>query len=191
MKKFTVAFLCLAFLSACSSGELPPAKFAAPPSDKIVLNVAKIDVVDHSEFQPSDSPYNTYHLEPRIAQVIRQWAADTLRAGGASGQAVILIQDASLSAQALPTSNATMDRWFKRQQASKYTGNVSVQMEITSGTNYGFVDAGASHFITLPEEPTSTERQNAYVELLDGLTKDFRQNFDSSLHEHAPWALMP
>ena len=190
MKKLSAAILCLALLAGCSSDELPPEKFAATPSKKIVLNVAQIEVVDHSDFQPSDSPYNKYHLTPTVAQVIRQWIKDSLRAGGTTGKATILIQDASLSARALPTSDELMDRWFRRQQASKYTGHISVQMDLSAGMNYGFAGAEANQFITLPEEPTDTERQNAYVQLLDNLTKDFDHNFEASLREHAAWAIM-
>lgn len=190
MKKHLAALLCFAFLIGCSSDELPPAKFVDTPSNKILLNVATIDIVDHSQYQPSNSPYHTFNLQPTIAETVRHWVKDNVQAGGNSGQAIVIIQDASLSAQALATSDATMDRWFKRQQASQYKGHISVQMEIHSGKSDGMTDAEATHSITLPETPTDTERQNAYVALLTDLNKDFRENFDKSLREHTPWALL-
>jgi hypothetical protein len=190
MRKILATAVMLAFCAGCSSDELPPDAYAAPPVSKLALNVASIDIVDHSEFQPSDSPYYAYHFEPTIAQAIRKWVADNLRAAGTSGQAIIVIEDASLSARAMPTSDELMDKWFKRQQASRYTGHVNVHMELRSGQSFGFADAQADHYSTLPEQPTATERQNAYTGLLDELMRDFSKSFETSIQEHAHWAVI-
>lgn len=191
MKKIFILLAGAALLAGCAPDQPPPAQFAAPPSKKIVLNVARIDIVDHSEFQPSDSPYYTDHFTPTIAQAARKWIETTLQAGGTSGEAILTIEDASLSAQALATSDALTDKWFKRQQASRYNGHVSVHMDLRAGKDYGYADAEATHYVTLPEQPGAAERQNAYANLLDNLLGDFSKNFDASIREHAPWAVIP
>lgn len=168
MKKYFSALLLLGFLLACSSGEPPPVKYVAMPSNKIVLDVAAVNIVDHSAFQPSTSPYNQYQLTPTIAQALHQWLADNVQAGGMSGQAVIVIKDASLSAETLPMSQDMTDKWFTRQQGSKYGGHAEVSMEIQGKPAYGLASAEATRSVTLPESPSVAERQNDYTICLMG-----------------------
>lgn len=190
MKKIPalLAFICLA---ACASAAPPPATYAGTPSPKIVLDVASVNIVDHSNFQPSTSPYYTHHLTPTIEEAARQWLADHVEAGGTQGQALILIKDASLNGETLPTSQDLADKWFKRQQGSKYTGHVEVSVEIQGRAAYAIATAEAMHAVTLPETPTDTERQNLYVTLLNGLMKDFAQNLDASVREHMQNYVLP
>ncbi len=183
MKK-RYALLALALLAACSSGEPPPVKYVATPSTKLVLDVAAVNVIDHSAFQPSTSPYNQYRLDPTITQALRQWLVDNVQAGGTTGEALIVIKDASLSSETLPMSQDMSDKWFKRQQAFKYTGHADVTIELQGKPTYATASAEAGHFVSLPEQASQNERQNDYTILLNGLMKDFATNFENGIRDH-------
>ncbi len=151
------------------------------PVSKISLDVQTISLVDRSGMQSSDSPYNSMHFQPTIADAIRQWASAHLQATGTSGEAIVIIKDASLTSQPIPYARD----FFTRQQASKYTGHAEVEIDIKGrGNDYALGTAEATHYQTLPETPTDLEKQNAYTLVLNGLMRDLGQNFDSSIHEH-------
>ncbi|MDP9127490.1 MAG: hypothetical protein M3N08_04420 [Pseudomonadota bacterium] len=183
MKKLGAITLAVAILCSCASLEPAPEKFVGPPGITR-LNVATIDVVDHSGFQPANSPYKSSALSPTIAEAARQWLAGSLKAVGPTGEAMVVIEDASVTEHALPTSDDMMDVWFKRQQSSVYNARLEAQVEIRGGRGYAFASAEAKRSVTLPEKPTASEKQNAYIQLLDGLMKDFARNLDASIREH-------
>jgi len=180
MKKLILTAACIALLSACAP-ETTRVQTDINPTSKISLNVQRITLVDRSSTQPSNSPYNTSHFQPTIADAIRQWAGDHLQATGSTGEAVIIIKDASLTSQAIPYPYD----FFTRQQASKYTGHADVDVEIKGTTDhYALTSAEATRYQTLPEHPTDLEMQNAYTVVLNGLMRDLGQNLDSGLRDH-------
>jgi hypothetical protein len=185
MKKINLtpvfALTCLALLAACASNAPKVTPIDMSGGSKISLDVQTINLVDRSGIQPADSPYNTSHLQPTIADSIRQWASSHLQATGTSGEADIIIKDASLSAQPIPYAQD----FFTRQQASKYTGHAEVEIDVKGrGNEYAIASADATRYETLPENPTDAEKQNVYAIILNGLMRDLGENIDTSLHEH-------
>lgn len=183
MKKSAAAFGLALVLAACSEVPLPPAPPAQPLPPKIALNVRAINLADRSGIQPPNSPYATNHFTPTISEAVKQWASDRLIANGSNGQAIMIIKDASLTAQALPTKSG-IDSWFTRQQAVKYVGHADVSIEANGPSGFAIADASASRALTLPENPTPLERQDAYYAMLNGLMKDLGQNLEASLQTH-------
>jgi hypothetical protein len=185
MKKFSLTpFLtvaCLALLTSCASDAPMVVKPDMPTTSKINLDVQTISLVDRSGPQSSDSPYNTNHFQPTIAEAVRQWASAHLQATGTSGEAIVIIKDASLTSQPLPFARD----FFTRQQSSKYTGHAEVEIDIKGrGDDFAIGNADATRYQSLPEDPTDLEKQNAYTIILNGLIRDLGQNIDNSLHEH-------
>lgn len=181
MKNIALPLVCLALLSACSSEAPKVVQTDIGAGSRISLNVQTISFADRSGIQPSNSPYNTNHFTPTIADAIRQWASSHLQATGTSGEAIVIIKDASLTSQAIPYQRD----YFTRQQASKYTGHAEVEIDI-KGMNGEFAigDSEATHYQTLPEDPTDLEKQNAYTVVLNGLMRDLGQNIEASLRDH-------
>jgi hypothetical protein len=179
MKKLiTSAFLLL--LSACAADQTVQAPVNYNLPAKITLDVQSINLVDRNPIQPASSPYNSNHFQPTIDDAIRQWAKDRLQAVGATGQAVVIIKDASLTQQSL----AHDTDWFTRQQGNKYIAHAEVELEAKGHEGYALASAQASRFETLADNPTESERQTAYYNILNGLMKDLGQNLEASIQTH-------
>lgn len=182
MKKLNFTpLLALALLAACADNAPKVVQNTPYAGTKMSLDVQTITLVDRSGVQPSDSPYNTNHFQPTIADSIRQWASSHLQATGTSGEAIVIIKDASLSSQPIPYARD----FFTRQQASKYTGHAEVEIDVKGrGNDYALANADATRYETLPENPTDLEKQNAYTVVLNGLMHDMGDNLDMSIREH-------
>jgi hypothetical protein len=180
MRKILPLFFTFLFLTSCASPP-PVVSFTPPNPTPIILNVAAVNVVDHSGFQPSDSPYHSYNLTPTITDALKTWLAQSIRAGGSHGQALVLIKDASLDNKALPIQD---DDWMTRPQASKYTGHVEVSVEVQGIGNYGAANAEATQAVTLPKNPTTAERNSQYNILLNGLLNNLTQQIKTSVQTH-------
>jgi len=180
MKKLIALLAVFVLLDACADTPPPPAprQYVLPP--KINLDVQNLSLTDRTVIQPPSSPYNSNNFQPTITQAIRQWAKDRLQAVGADGQALVIIKDASLMQQAIPFQSD----WFTRQQASKYVAHAAVDVESRGHDGYAIASAEATRFVTLPENPTSEERQKAYFDVLNGLMRDLGQNLEASIQEH-------
>lgn len=181
MKKFALALAFLASLAACA----PDASKVVPTDynsgSKTSLDVQSITLVDRSGLQPSNSPYNTNNFKPTIADAIHDWMAGHLQATGTSGEAMVIIKDATLTAEPIPYAQD----FFTRQQASRYVGHAEVVIEVKGrGNTFAIGNAEATRFQTLPENPTDLEKQNAYTIVLNGLMRDLSQNVDNSLRNH-------
>lgn len=181
MKNIALTLAGLLILTSCAADTPKVVRTDTGAGSKISLDVQTISLADRSGIQPADSPYNTNHFTPTISDSIRQWASAHLQATGTSGEAIVIIKDATLSSQALPYARD----FFTRQQASKYTGHAEVEIEIKGHAgDYAIGNAEATRFETLPENPTDLEKQNAYTTVLNGLMRDLSQNIDISLHDH-------
>jgi hypothetical protein len=180
MKKIISAFAFLLLLSACADAPPPVVQQDVDTSPKINLDVLTVVVIDRSESLVAGTPYATNNLQPTIANALRRWATDKLIAVGSTGEAIVVIRDANLKAQALSHS----DDWFTREQASKYSGRAAVDIEISAREGQGRVSAEASHFETLPETPTTLERQNAYNKVLNALMRDIGANLRAGIRDH-------
>jgi len=184
MKKLSAAFGVVVVLAACSTEPMPPAPVAHTLPPKISLDVQTITLADRTTVQPANSPYYNNHFTPTISDAIRQWATDRMQAVGQSGQGIIIVKDASLVAQPMAMKDDWYDSWFTRQQAIKYVGHAEVSIEANGREGFATTDAAATRSVTLPENPTDSERQEAYYTLLNGLMKDLGQNLEAGIAEH-------
>ena len=186
MKKIAVTLGLVTILAACSSEPMPPITGHTPRA-KISLDVQSITLADRSGPQMAGSPYNSNRFSPTIAEDIKKWAGNRLQAVGQAGQAIVIIKDASLTEIPLPKKTG-MDSWFTRQQGVRYTGHAEVTVEAKGkeGGRDGFAttEAVATHSVTLPENPSPIEKQDAYYALLTGLMKDLEQSLDSGIQAH-------
>lgn len=184
MKKL-IALVGLSFaLVACADGQTTPSvTFSRPMQPKLALDVQTISLTDRTTLQPANSPYNSNNFSPTIADAIKQWAGDRLQAVGQTGNAIVVIKDATLTAQPIATQSG-MESWFTRQQSVKYVGRAEVSIEANGRNGFAMADGTAARSVTLPEDPTPAERQDAYTNLLNGLMKDLAQNLDAAIQSH-------
>lgn len=178
--KNTLSLSLFFFLAACASSPPPAVKQEADTTPKINLDVLTVVVLDRSNPLVANTPYTTNNFQPTIANAMRQWATEKLVATGSTGEAIVVIRDASLKAEPIPHS----DSWFTREQASKYVGRAEMEIDISRRGEHGQVTAEASRFETLPEDPSSIERQNAYTRLLNAVMHDLGANMRSGIHDH-------
>lgn len=183
MKKIFAAVCLLASLAACSS---VPAPVAAPDKvqqPKIALDVKTISLADRTAPQ-MNSVFKANNFKPTIGEAIKQWAVDRMQASGQTGNAIIIIKDASLVSQPIPVKQDFFDNLFTRAQGMKYVGHAEVAIEANGRTGYAMANADATRVLTLPEEPTNLEKQEAYYTMLTGLMKDLGENLESSIKSH-------
>ena len=180
MKKILCAFALTLLLVACAADEPAPVKQDVDLSPKINLDVLTVVVIDRSDSLLGATPYATNNFQPTIANAMRQWATSKLIAVGTTGEAIVVIRDASLKSEPLHHT----DDMFTRQQTSKYVGHAELEIDVSGREGHGQVLADASYFDTLPEEPTVLERQNAYTTLLNALMRDLSNNVRGGVRDH-------
>ena len=180
MRKILTILACLLFLNACASDPPAPVQQESDTGPRINLDVLTLVVLDRSMPLTSGTPYASNNFQPTIANAVRRWATDKLVAVGSTGEAVLVIKDASLKADLIPHS----DSWFTREQASKYTGNVEVELSVARRNEHGQVVATASHYETLPELPSALERNNAYNKVLNAVMKELSANLRGGVKDH-------
>jgi hypothetical protein len=184
-KAFATLFMGLALVS-CSTPEPPPTPMQLDFSSmgKLYLTTEDVRVVNRAYSTPERPPYVGHLFEPRLADAINQWGVSRLQAVGRAGHATLIIKDASVMQQSLPTEGG-MDSWFTRQQASKYIARVEVAFEAQNPEERttGLASANAVHAATLPEEPTEAEKYATYKALVEAVIKDLNQAFTQSIKE--------
>ncbi len=187
MKKIVLALVLVSGLVACANQQpAMPLQLDYAQLGKINLDVQSIDVLDPSGNEPTHPPFVGFMFHPTVAETINSWVASRLQAVGASGKVAVIIKDASVTADVLPTEHG-FNGWFKRQQATRYTARANVVIDArTSNGIAAYAAAEATYGVTLPENPTDAERQNAYISMLEGLMRELDHNLDQSIHQHMP-----
>ena len=161
---------------------MPPVSTAAAPV-KIALDVQAVTLADNSPLQMPGSLYANNHFSPTIADEIKKWAGDHLQAAGQTGVATVIIKNASVTEQNLAVKGG-IENAFTRQQGVKYTAQAEVVIEAKGQDSFATTDATATRSVTLPENPSPLEKQDAYYTLLTGLMKDLDQNLNTGIQSH-------
>ena len=186
-----LAVALVATMAACSS-EPPPPKFAdihflALPPFK--LNVSQIQV--DSRFQPTFQEPNVEHEFPVPPQrALENWAHDRLLAVGPTTGYVarFTILDASVRESDLPKKEG-LKAVFTTQQAERYDGHVSVQLQVINpqGVAERTATAEAAASRSVPEGITLNERDKVWYEM----TRDLMADLDRQLQRQVDTAFYP
>lgn len=190
MKKLLLATLALSFalVTACSSTPSPLVKpdFALTP--RLKLDVATVSVVDRSGVPTADSTPEAKEFKAMVMASIRKWAGANIVPVGTFGEAIVVIRDASLKAQALPHD----DDWFTREQATKYIGHIELEVNVSGVDNLREqASAQAVRYETLPDAPTVDERLGVYYRIIEGLNQDLDANLGAAMREHLASFVLP
>jgi hypothetical protein len=167
------ASLLLPLLLACCGGDRRPRSYPPLRYDyltPLTLNVAAIQI--EQRFVPSGAAPDVSQLDPvPPLRALRAMAEDRLQAFGSTGQAVFVIQDASLM-----------------RRRDTLSGNFSVELGIYTapGTRAGFAQASASGRFTGDLDDLPGRLYDLTKDMLDRLNVEFEYQVRHAL---GPWLL--
>ena len=183
-KSFALALVLL--LAACSSEpRVEPIRLDYTTLGKIQLNTSDLRIINRTQNTPQYQPYVGHQFKPTLVEAVQRYASDRLHASGGMGHATLIIKDANVTEQSMATSS-DFESMFTRQQASKLIGRVEVSLEAQSPTDgaVGMANAHAVYSVSLPEDPSQVERQEAYRKLLTTLMSDLNRELERSISTH-------
>lgn len=182
-----IALLAALLLTACAgAGPRPePVKLDYSHLPRIYLNAQDLRIINRAEATPRYAPYVGHDFTPTLTDALYRLAGDKFQAVGTLGHATLIIKDANLAEQTLGTDTG-LGSLFTRQQATKYIGRVEVSLEIQSprDASMAVASANAVHAVTLPENPSETEKYKAYTYLLDQLIGTLNSQLDQAIQKH-------
>ena len=177
--------VCCVALSGCLQSGVPVQKLPeitfqhlAP----IALNVADIEVVDHSKSGMAGE--HVEHLFPTSPkQAMNNWVRDRLSPTGTSDLARMTINDASAIEEKL-VKKTGITGMFTNDQSERYTTNLDVRLDLFDAQNQskGYATAKASRFITLAEDLSLLEREKAWFEMVEKLMADLDKALVSNMN---------
>ena len=184
-KKLFLGMVCCVALSGCLQSGVPVQKLPditfkhlAP----IALNVAKIEIVDQSKFGMAGE--HVEHLFPTSPkQAMNNWVRDRLIASGTAGLARLSINDASAIEEKL-VKKTGLTGVFTNDQSERYTTNIDVRLDLYDAQNQskGYATAKASRYITLAENLSLLEREQAWFEMVEKLMADLDKALVSNMN---------
>ncbi len=160
--------------SEITFGHLPP----------IALDVAAIDIV--VAYQPSlQAPSVEHEFPVPPASAAERWAADRLRAVGASGRAVVTIVDASVIEVALKKSSG-LKGLFTTDQSERYDATVRLTIEAADLNRQltARAEAEAKRSRSVRESVTLAEREQIWFALTETLMADFDGAMEEQIRVH-------
>lgn len=178
-------FLALVFLGACAT-EPPPRDFPeigfahlAP----IQLDVGTIEVERLD--RPSGQPPRVDHLFPNPpGEVAETWARERLEAAapGSANTAQVLIREASVIEVPLPRTPGIKGA-FTTDQSERYDAKVAIDVRIFDayGNFLGNAEAEALRSLTLPENATLGEREDAWFRMTETLFRDLDRELENNI----------
>ncbi|HBM90512.1 MAG TPA: hypothetical protein DD400_01345 [Rhodospirillaceae bacterium] len=185
MKKFLTSCLVL-LLVACTHEPAPqPIQLNYASLSKIYLDARDLRIIDRSKATTHWNPYVGHLFSPTLTEATHNLAAARIQTTGHLGHATFIIKDANIAEQPLEISS-DLSSLFTRQQASKYIGRLEVSLEAQSSVDgsLGTASAVAVHAVTLPENPSAYEKQEAYRTLLTSLMATLNKNLDKAIKKH-------
>lgn len=182
--KLIICLMTTLLLAACATQKLPirPIHMDFTSLPTINLSTSDIRIIDRSQLTTHQKPYIGHFFTPTVNKTIHKMIKQRLRTTGKTGHATFIIKDANIIARTLKTSG----KLFTREQAWKYSGRIEVSLEAQSPIqgSSAVITAIAEHNITLPEDPTTYEKQEAYRTLLTALMARLNKNLDKGIQKH-------
>ena len=150
----------------------------------ILLDVAAIDVI--VAYEPSLKAPNVEHEFPvPPVMAAARWAADRLRAVGASGRAVVTIIEASVVEVSLKKS-AGLKGLFTTDQSERYDARIRLAVEAVDPNRQlkSRAEAEAQRSLTVAESITLSAREKTWFTLTEALMADFDGAMEEQIRKH-------
>jgi len=145
------------------------------------LNVAKLENVN--SFKPTLSAPNVDHLFPTSpADALGRWAEDRLHAVGTNGFARFTILEASVTETRLDMKKGVIGA-FTKDQSERYDAVLEGKLEIfdDSGVSRGFASARATRSVTVREDSSVNQREQAWFTLTEELLRDMDAELEKNI----------
>lgn len=192
IRRFSRICLVMALLAvtACAQAVPPPTFPEITFSHLSPYRLAVDNIEIESRFSPSmTAPQIEHTLAQSPERVLRRWVDDRLQAKGGGSFARFIILDAAVSEQALET-DGTLTAVFTNEQALRYEAAAEAILEIrgTAGEFLGKATARVTRTITVPENASLNEREQALFDLIDRMMRNFDTELDANIRTHlAQW----
>jgi len=189
IKRLLPAFLAVVFgfsLMACEA-TVPSRTFPELTYrhlGQIELQVGNVETVS-SYKSPLAAP-NVDHLFPTPpVDALDSWSADRLMASGTEGIARFTILDASVRETSLEKQKGLKGA-FTKDQSERYDGALEATLEIidNNGGSKGFASAKVSRSISVREDATVNDREQAWFDLTEALMKDFNAELEKNISSY-------
>jgi len=154
----------------------------------IELDVGAIDISSNYR-APMAAPNVEHNFPTPPEKALRRWATDRLMAAGPGGLARFVIIDASIRETSLEQKKGLAGA-FTKEQSERYEASVEATLEVVSDgeTWRGFVTAKASRSLTVREDATVNDREQAWFSMTEALMRDFDREMESNIRRHlAAW----
>jgi hypothetical protein len=145
------------------------------------LNVAKLETM--SSYKPPMSAPNVDHLfHTSPAGALGRWAEDRLRAVGKNGFARFTIIEASVTETQLDMKKGIIGA-FTKDQSERYDAVLEAKLEIfdDSGLSIGFARAKATRSVTVREDSSVNQREQAWFRLTEELVIDIDAELEKNI----------
>jgi len=132
---------------------------------------------------------NVEHLFPvPPGAALGRWAADRLVAAGDPGEGAMArftILDASVLETALEMKKGLTGA-FTKDQSERYDAMLTASLEIfdAGGTRKGFANATTKRSITVREDATVNQREQAWFSLTEALMKDISAELEKNISQY-------
>lgn len=160
-----------------------PAPIYPEPSftDKtsIRFTVGAIEVVS-GYVSPGKAPNIEHEFPYSPEEMLWQWAQDRLRAGSGPGKATMTIRRASVVEDKLKTDSGFAGL-FKREQSTRYTANLEVDIEVSDGSRLGAATIKVTRSHTFPEDLSLNQRDQARYDFLKQVLDDFDREAERAI----------
>ncbi len=172
-------------LSACTTPNpapiYPDLTFQGRPP--LRLNVADLQIIN--EVVPPLAAPNVEHLAPVApAAAVERWAADVLQPAGATGRGILAIRQGSIIEEKLAPTGGVKG-FFTIDQSERYTATIVAQLDLFDGANrrVGEARAEATHFVTIAEDASLTEREALWYGLVEKAAQDFAVTMEETIRQ--------
>jgi hypothetical protein len=184
-KRYFLTLALLGMLTACMQSA--PVRLGEPrftgPAFQFASNAIE---VQKSADVPAEDIQSRYSFPTRLDSGVEQWARDRLHTRGGNNRVVVDILEASVVEEELPITKGFMGM-FKKEQSRRYTGKLRVQLAVYSSeraTVRAGAESQAEQMITLREDVSLAERQQAFNDLVIALLQQMDTQLSQQIPEH-------
>jgi hypothetical protein len=180
-----LAVLSLATLTGCVDGPppVPDLTFAHASPILLQVRVAEID----SRYRASSAPPNIEQtVNPTPEQALIKWAQQRLRSDGTENVARFTILNAPLTSEPLSRPGG-LTGLFGSEAPERWTVTVEAQLEFLdeSGARLDGFSSKVTRSREMEPGLTFEERKRFWYDMLSGTMREFDQQMDSGLRQHA------
>lgn len=150
----------------------------------INLNVASLEI--SSSYKAPMAAPNVEHLFPTTpSNALKRWAEDRLVATGSGSRGHFTILEASVRETALKTQEGIKGA-FTKDQSERYDGLLEARLQIfdDKDASLGFVTAKVSRSITVREDATVNDREQAWFELNEAMMKSINAELEKNITQY-------